>query len=199
MRDGGGPDERKFAEAQISNFAQIARRYTWRPWREGAAQAPEGSEDDDSDNHDIDEGQLARWRLKCDMMRVATYYRVTGARARAEARIRNARARTRFREWIRSVIQARQNDAAEEQAVDQAQDSSRETRKRRMAPGAYCETRTNKQRATQEEVTTRRLQAKRRRRGATASDTQVGKRLRDEMSVIATRSVRQRRERIGDG
>ena len=194
-------DERKFADAQLSDFAQTARRYKWNPWRDGNARATEGSDDEDGgdQNEAVDEAQLARWKLKCDVMRVATYYRVTRARERAEARARRAKTRARFREWITSVIQSNRNDAATERAAQQAQDGSRETRKRHMAPGGYREARANKQRTTQEEVTRRRLQSRRQRRGSTVADTQVGKRLRDDMCEVAMRSVRQRRERFGDG
>ena len=65
-------DERKFADARLANFGQVAEDFTWSPWRD--ANPPRTSADggDDLDH-------LRRWRLKCDMLRVATYYRVTGA------------------------------------------------------------------------------------------------------------------------
>ena len=204
-RRNGGPsqqsDERKFADAQLSNFAQVAGGYAWSPWREGSARVQEGSDDEGDDDRDgaVDEAQLARWKLKCDVMRVATYYRVTGARERAEARGRSAQTRARFRAWAASVVQARRDDEVAERPAGQARDGGRAARKRQMAPGAYREGRTNKQRATQEEVARRRLHSRRQRRGSTAADTQVGKRLRDDMCKVATRSVRQRRERFGDG
>ena len=195
-------DERKFVNTQLSNFAQVASRYTWNPWRESPARRQDGSGDEDDDSQDdaVDEIQLSRWRMKCDVMRVATYYRVTGARERAEARHRSNKTRARFRAWAASVIQARRDDEAAERAAEQARDgTSREARKRRMEPGVYREGRTNKQRATQAEVARRRLQSRRQRRGPTVTDTQVGKRMRDDMCEVATRAIRQRRERFGDG
>ena len=103
-------DERKFADAQLSNFAKVAGGYTWSPWREGSARVQAGSDDEGDDGRDgeVDEAQLARWKLKCDVMRVATYYRVRGARERAEARDRSAKTRARFRAWAASVVQTRE-------------------------------------------------------------------------------------------
>ena len=76
----------------------------------------------------------------------------------------------------------------------------RTTRKRAMDPGSYSEARAYKQRATQEEMTLRRLQPRRRRLGPTATSTDIAKRQRDEMSEIAKTCVEhRRRERFGDG
>ena len=84
------------------------------------------------------------------------------------------------------------------QEVDE-REGGRALRKRAAEPGAYSETRVYKQRATQEEVTRRRLRPRRRRLGSTATSTELGKRLRDEMREVAERCQRQRRERFGDG
>ena len=131
---------------------------------------------------ETDKVQLARWRLKCDALRVATYYRVTGAQQRAEERKRSVRTRARFRLWAASVRRQRQAAARVEAGG----------RKRTMEDG-YSDTRPYKQRATQEEVTRRRLQPQRRRLGPTATCTELGKRMRDEMSEMA------KRRRRGDG
>ena len=142
--------------------------------------------------------QLQRWRLKCDLMRVATFYRVTGAHARAEARMRSGRARARFRKWAASVIREREQAAL--QPMDTAEPDARESRKRAMPPGRYSETRTNRTRASPDEMDRRRTRARQSRLGTTMSSTEIGKRLRDEMREIAEQCGRHRRERrFGDG
>ena len=149
-------------------------------------------------NTDTSMTQLQRWRLKCDLMRVATYYRVTGAQARVEARKRSARTRARFREWAASV--RRERTAAVQHPAEREGDGQHATRKRAMDPGSYSEARAYKQRATQEEMSQRRLRPRQRRRGPTANSTEIGKRQRDEMSEIAKKCARwRRRERYGDG
>ena len=49
---------------------------------------------------ELDATQLKRWRLKCDVLRVATYYRVTGAHARAHKAKRRAALQARLRAWV---------------------------------------------------------------------------------------------------
>ena len=98
--DGSG--EKQFQMSQLINLVDFATRFTWSPWRETQTRA---ITDDTDDNTDAT--QLRRWRLKCDLMRVATYYRVTGAQARVDARKRSDRIRARFREWAASVRRER--------------------------------------------------------------------------------------------
>ena len=148
---------------------------------------------------DVDEAQLRDWRFKCDLKRVATYYRVTGAQEKAEARERGTRTRARFRAWAASVLRERAANAAQGRAGANEQDGDRAGRKRPMQPGAYAEARAHKQRATAEEVARRRQRLRRRRLGPTAASTELGKRMRDDMSEVANKCRRQRRERFGDG
>ena len=133
------------------------------------------------------------------MKRVATYYRVTGAQANAEARKRSGRTRARFRAWAASVLQERVVGGTSGQAAAGGQDDCQAGRKRPMAAGAYSEARAYKKRATQEEVTDRRLRPRRRRLGPTATSTEMDKRMREDMSRVARKCVRERRERSGDG
>ena len=158
-----------------------------------------GDEADGGDATAVDEVRLRRWRLKCDMKRVATYYRVTGAQANAEARKRSVRTRARFRAWAASVLRERVAGGTSGQAAAGGQDDGQAGRKRPMMAGAYSEARAYKKRATQEEVTDRRLRPRRRRLGPTATNTEVGKQMRDDMSRVARQCVRERRERSGDG
>ena len=186
-------DEKKFQMTQLRNLLDFATRVTWSPWRETQTHA---TTEDADDNTDMT--QLQRWRLKCDLMRVATYYRVTGAQARVEARKRSARIRARFREWAASV--RRERAAAVQHQAEREGDGQRTTRKRAMDPGSYSEARAYRQRATQEEMSQRRLRTRQRRLGPTANSTEIGKRQRDEMSEIAKKCARwQHRERYGDG
>ena len=146
----------------------------------------------------MDMAQLQRWRLKCDLMRVATFYRVTGAHARAEARKRKDRVRARFRMWAASVIRERAHVAP--QPMDTAEQDERESRKRVMPPGRYSDTRVNRPRASPDEMDRRRTRARQSRLAPTMSSTEIGKRLRDEMHEIAEKCERHRREhRFGDG
>ena len=187
-------DEKKFADARVNEFDRLTQEYTWSPWRDTNARG-------DVDRHggaDVDEVQLRQWRLKCDMLRIATYYRVTGSATRAQRRIRTARTRTRLRRWADSVIRARRLQATRGEPASAEDDDRLTGRKRSVPPGAYCETRANTRRRTQEEITNDRLLARRRRRGPTAADTEIGKRLRDDMCEIANECRRQRR-RFGDG
>ena len=102
-------DEKRFADGQLRNFTQFAETYKWSPWQEGGAGTAEAVRDDDSGpaQHTVDETQLQRWRLKCDLKRVATFYRVTGSQAKAEARKRSARTRARSTCGCRSSPRAR--------------------------------------------------------------------------------------------
>ena len=67
----------------------------------------EGSDDEDDDDRDsaVDDAQLARWKAKCDVMRVATYYRVTGARERAKARGRSASGSRKSSQTLHTCLQ----------------------------------------------------------------------------------------------
>ena len=90
--------------------------------------------------------------------------------------------------------------AAVQHQAEREGDGQRTTRKRAMDPGSYSEARAYKQRATQEEMSQRRLRTRQRRLGPTANSTEIGKRQRDEMSEIAKKCARwQHRERYGDG
>ena len=97
-----GSDEKQFQTTQLINLVDFATRFKWSPWRDIQPRATTEEADDSTDMT-----QLRRWRLKCDLMRVATYYRVTGAQMRVDARKRSARTRTRFREWAASVRRER--------------------------------------------------------------------------------------------
>jgi len=210
-------EERKFAADQLAKFGnEFAEAYTWSPWREGGAR--ETTEGDEGDAGacagGVDEEQLRRWRLKCDLKRVATYYRVTGAQERAEARGRGARTRARFRAWADSVRRQRAmtaQGAGGGGAGTSGGAGAKRSRGCTCRPGfsatcatcdgagGYSETRPYKQRATQDEMVSRRLRPRRRKLGPTAACTELGKRLRDNMGVVADRCIRQRRAPFGDG
>ena len=191
---GDGSDEKQFQATQLINLVDFATRFKWSPWRDTQPRVTTEEADDSTDMT-----QLRRWRLKCDLMRVATYYRVTGAQMRVDARKRSARTRTRFREWAASVRRERAA-AARPSAETEGGNGQRASRKRPMQTGSYSEARTYKQRATQEEMSQRRLRPRRRRHGPTANSTEIGKRQRDEMSEIARECAKyRRRERFGDG
>ena len=160
-----GSAEKQFQMTQLINLDDFATRFTWSPWRETQTRATT----DDTDNTDVT--QLRRWRLKCDLMRVATYYRVTGAQARVDARKRSDRIRARFREWAASVRRERAA-TARSPAESEGEDGQRASRKRALQPGSYSEARAYKQRATQEEMSLRRLRPRRRRHGPTANSTE---------------------------
>ena len=168
--------EKTFAAQQVADLSSFASTFNWSPWREGTGRTEEGGEKPDAT-------QLKRWRLKCDMLRVATYYRVTGAHARAHKAKRRAALQARLRAWAKSMKTTGQGGP---QAGGKR-------------PPTYSETRPYKKRATAAEMTARRLTAGRRRLGPTAASTEVNKRLRDDMTEIARRCVRQRRDRFGDG
>ena len=183
-------DEKKFADEQLRNFAHVAQNYKWNPW--GTKPDKHDAIDYPDDTTTVDASQLRRWRLKCDMMRVATYYRVTGAQSAADARKRSERVKARFRAWAASV----RGQRAAQETPGPAEDS-RAGRKRPME-GAYNQARTYKRRATQEEMIERRLRPRRRRMGPTATCTELGKRARDEMCDVARECRRERRQRFGD-
>ena len=119
------------------------------------------------------------------------------AHARADARNRRARTRARFRTWAASV--RRERAAAARQPATEGNDQ-RATGKRPLPHGSYSETREYRPRASQEEITQRRTQPRRLRLGPTASVTEIGKRLRDDMCAIAVECHRYvRRHAFGDG
>ena len=156
-----GSDEKQFQATQLINLVDFATRFKWSPWRDIQPRVTTEEADDSTDMT-----QLRRWRLKCDLMRVATYYRVTGAQMRVDARKRSARTRTRFREWAASVRRERAA-ATRPSAETEGGNGQRASRKRPMQTGSYSEARTYKQRATQEEMSQRRLRTRRRRHGPT--------------------------------
>ena len=126
------------------------------------------------------------------MLRVATYYRVTGAKRRAERRTRRERAKTRFRQWAMTVLR----DQRQQGADGDAQQGQRATGKRRTeGESSYREARPYKQRATPEAMQRKRLGPKRTRLVNTAQSTEIGKRLRENMEEIGRRC----KERRGDG
>ena len=182
-------DEKNFADEQLRNFTHVAQTYKWSPW----GTKPDKHVDNVNDTTTVDENQLRRWRFKCDMMRVATYYRVTGAQNTADNRERRARVKARFRVWAASMHGHRGGQVMQGAAKDGGA-----SRKRPLA-GSYQQARTYKQRATQEELNERRLRPKRRRLGSTATCTELGKRTRDEMCDVARECRRLRRQRFGDG
>ena len=186
-------EEKQFQIAQLRGFEDYATRNKWSPWRETQVAPAEHPEDAMTDTT-----QLQRWRLKCDLMRVATYYRVTGAHTRAEASKRSTRTRTRFRMWAASVI--RERARAAQQPMDTEDPDGRESRKRTLPPGQYSDTRTNRPRASPDEMNRRRTHTRQTRLGPTMNSTEIGKRLRDEMREIAKECGQNRRQdRFGDG
>ena len=106
------------------------------------------------------------------MLRIATYYRVTGAKRRADRRTRRERAKARFRQWAMTVLR----DQRQQGTDGDAQQGQRATGKRRAeGEPSYREARPYKQRATPEEMQRRRLGPKRTRLVNTAQSTEVGK------------------------
>ena len=131
-----GSDEKQFQTTQLINLVDFATRFKWSPWRDIQPRVTTEEADDPTDMT-----QLRRWRLKCDLMRVATYYRVTGAQMRVDARKRSARTRTRFREWAASVRRERAA-ATRPSAETEGENGQRASRKRPMQTGSYSEART---------------------------------------------------------
>ena len=129
-------------------MVDFATRFKWSPWRDIQPRVTTEEADDSTDMT-----QLRRWRLKCDLMRVATYYRVTGAQMRVDARKRSARTRTRFREWAASVRRERAA-AARPPAEAEGENGQRALRKRPMQAGSYSEARTYATRYTRRDVAT---------------------------------------------
>ena len=186
-------EEKQFQITQLGDFDDYATRNKWSPWRETQAAPAAPPEDVDTDTT-----QLQRWRLKCDLMRIATYYRVTGAHTRAEARKRSNRTRMRIQTWAGSLI--RERARAAQQPMDTEDPGGRESRKRALPPGQYSDTRTNRPRANPDQMNRRRTQTRQTRLGPTMNSTEIGKRLRDEMHEIAQEcGKRRRRDRFGDG
>ena len=60
---------------------QIASAYTWSPWKPGDARAQQHATQAPELHGDEDEIQLTRWQLRCDLLRIATFYRETGRKA----------------------------------------------------------------------------------------------------------------------
>ena len=168
----------------------MAASFTWSPWKEGDTRTQHETGQDGTDRDD--ETQLERWRLRGDMLRIATYYRVTGAKRRAERRTRRERAKARFRQWAMTVLRDQR-----QQGADGDQQGQRETGKRRAeGEPSYREARPYKQRATHEEMQRRRLGSKRTRLVNTAQSTEIGRRLHENMEEIGRRCKMERR---GDG
>ena len=116
------------------------------------------------------------------MLRVATYYRVMRLHDKATRRVRREAVQRGLRAWAKRVLREARADTGEMNT--EKGEGARPSRKHKVT---YKETRTNKQRTTPEEMTTRRLAYTRRRHGCTASDVQLGKRQRDEMTAVARR------------
>ena len=158
-RPSDASEENKFAEAKLAQIGQLAAAFTWSPWKEGDTRTQHVQTRQDGTDRD-DETQLERWRLRGDMLRIATFYRVTGAKRRAERRTRRERAKTRFRQWAMTVLR----DQRQQGADGDAQQGQRTTGKRRAeGEPSYREARPYKQRATPAEMQRRRLRLRRTR------------------------------------
>ena len=190
-------EDKAFALKQMATFSDVADQFRWNPWRsQRNDEAPRraSTRAQRAATQEEDEVMLARWRLRGDLLRIATYYRVTGARRSAETRRRTAAAKTRFKRWAATVIAERQrrgeggSASSELGGRDQSLDPS-------VLRPQYKEGRTNKRRATAAEMAERRLASKRARRTNTAQSTEIGKKLRDDMQEIGRRC----KERRGDG
>ena len=178
----------------IPHNPTLSRSFTWSPWKEGDTRAQHETEQDETDRDN--ETQLERWRLRGDMLRIATYYRVTGAKCRAERRTRRERTKARFQRWAMTVLRERRSRTEAREAEEGTQQDQRVTGKRRADhEPSYREARPYKQRATPEEMRRKRLDPKRTRRVNTAQSTEIGRRLRENMEEIGRRC----KERRGDG
>ena len=104
-------EDKAFALKQMVTFSDVADQFRWNPWRsQRNDEAPRraSTRAQRAATQEEDEVMLARWRLRGDLLRIATYYRVTGARRSAETRRRTAAAKTRFKRWAATVIAERQ-------------------------------------------------------------------------------------------
>ena len=192
--------ERKFADSQLAQMEQIASTYNWSPWKPGDARAQQHATQAPELHGDEDEIQLTRWQLRCDLLRIATFYRVTGAKRRAKQRVRREAAKAKFQRWAATVLAERRSQArptpetrANQQETRQGQNAGK--RRAETAP-SYREARAYKQRATPDEMERRRLAPKRTRLTNTTQSTELGKRLRDNMEEVGRRCKAERR---GDG
>ena len=137
---------------------------------------------------------------RCDLLRIATFYRVTGAKRRAKQRVRRETAKAKFQRWAATVLAERRSQArptpetrANQQETRQGPNAGK--RRAETAP-SYREARAYKQRATPDEMERRRLAPKRTRLTNTTQSTELGKRLRDNMEEVGRRCKAARR---GDG
>ena len=161
---------------------------------------------------------MAQWRLRGDLLRLATYYRVTGSRRKAERRRRADAAKERFQRWAATVVAARRQqcdaEAVGSVGINQLRTSPSQINfvspppagstvvssppagdtARTTGGQGYREARAYKRRATPDEMQARRL-TRRTRRTSTAQSMELGKRLRDDMEEIGRRC----KERRGDG
>ena len=179
---------------------QIASTYTWSPWKPGDARAQQHATQAPELHGDEDEIQLTRWQLRCDLLRIATFYRVTGAKRRAKQRVRREAAKAKFQRWAATVLAERRSQARptpETRANQQETRQGQNAGKRRVETAtSYREARAYKQRATPDEMERRRLAPKRTRLTNTTQSTELGKRLRDNMEEVGRRCKAERR---GDG
>ena len=197
--------EKKFANERLNDVERFAEGYKWSPWRDDSQRiAIDGNHDEAVQR--VDETLLTQWRMKSSLMRLATYYRVTGAHERAMRRRRTENTKTRFRAWAISVLNERRmtrtngDTATTSQQLNTSQ-QVRRTQPQRHRPSAQHATANTdrKRRATAAQMAERRLQPQRRRRMPTATCTELGKRMRDEMNDVANECMRIRRLRHGDG
>ena len=114
--------ERVFAQQQLHDFDKVAHEFQWNPWRtrkEEQDAARESTHAQKRRANTENETMTAQWRLRCDLLRVATYYRVTGSQRKAERRRRAGAAKDRFRRWAATVVAARRQQCDAE-AVESA-------------------------------------------------------------------------------
>ncbi len=184
----------KFAISQVAAFEDVAEGFNWTPWRDGDTRQ-QRNKTGGTGQEPTEANQLWNWRLRGDLLRVATYYRVTGAQHTAMRRRRREAAQERFKRWAASVVEERARARRQEAEAPAAAQQGRASRKRAMPGGGYRETREYKQRATAAAMAERRRAPQRRRRTNTTTSTELGKRTRDQMWAIAERCVQQRLER----
>ena len=111
--------ERVFAQQQLHDFDKVAHEFQWNPWRtrkEEQDAARESTHAQKRRANTENETMTAQWRLRCDLLRVATYYRVTGSQRKAERRRRAGAAKDRFRRWAATVVAARRQQSDAESA-----------------------------------------------------------------------------------
>jgi hypothetical protein len=176
--------DKQFALERVAELDDMAEGFTWSPWRDRNMTRP------DRERGDSCRAQLARWRLRGDLLRLATYYRVTGSHERARTRQRRDTLRSRARAWMRSALEELRRP---EPPAPASAEHRWEMRERNVRPHAYIEVRQYRERASAEQLTHKRLVSRKRKKMATAQTTEMGKRMRDAMATVADRCKRQRR------